>query len=108
MNLVYEGKTIDNLNDYAQLVALGITDIPLDIQRIMNNLNDILYNAVPSLVMAETQEEYDAIQAQVLAELANADEAVAWEWYSTRFDASKEMVTPAYLEALARYESLAK
>ena len=108
MNLVYEGKTIDNLNDYAQLVALGITDIPLDIQRIMNNLNDILYNAVPSLVMAETQEEYDAIQAQVLAELANAYEAVAWEWYSTRFDASKEMVTPAYLEALARYESLAK
>lgn len=108
MNLVYEGKTIDNLNDYAQLVALSITDLPLDIQRIMNNLNDILYNAVPSLVMAESQEEFDAIQAQVLADLENANEATAWEWYSTRFDAAKEAVTPAYQEALERYQSLAK
>lgn len=108
MNLVYEGKTIDNLNDYAQLTAMGITDVPLDIQRIVTNLNDILYNAIPSLVMAETEEEYLEVQQEVLAELEAADEATAWAWYKEHFDAAREMVTPAFQEYLAYYESVAK
>lgn len=87
---------------------MGITDIPLDIQRIVTNLNDILYNAIPSLVMAETEEEYLEVQQEVLAELEAADEATAWAWYKEHFDAAREIVTPAFQEYLAYYESVAK
>ncbi|MGI6653689.1 MAG: hypothetical protein ACOX55_06230 [Christensenellales bacterium] len=108
MNLVYDGTTIDNLNDYAQLVAVGISDIPMDIQRIMNNLNDILYNAIPSLVMAESEEEFLSVREQVLANLVAADEATAWAWCESAFNASKEIMKPLFEEARDLYLATAK
>lgn len=108
MNLVYEGKTIDNRNDYAQLVAMGITDIPLDITRIMTNCNDILYNAIPDLVMAASPEAFEAEQQKVLDALLAADEPIAWAWCEEAFNASKAIMQPLFEQALELYDKTAK
>ena len=60
---------------------LGST--PTEISRIDNNCREIVYRALPDLVLAANQEEYDAVYAQVQADLKDAgiDESMAW-WTS--------------------------
>ena len=52
MQRVYAGEAKDLSGDYAQTVVSGITDIPMDIKRIMDNCNDILYRSLAKLIMA--------------------------------------------------------
>ena len=100
-SLVKAGVTIDWTNDYAQTVAMGINEIPTDILRIMNNVNEITYRSIPVLVTARTQEEFDAAQAQYLAEIAAANENEAWEWCLKSYNDVKVLVDPIFAEAKA-------
>ena len=68
--------------DYAQVVAMGITDIPSDILRIMNNVNEITIRFIPRLVTAATEAEFYALQQEYWDEIVAAGEATAWEWAS--------------------------
>jgi hypothetical protein len=102
-SLIDSGYTIDQWNDFGQVVALGINEIPADIQRIMNNLNDLAYRAVPRLVTAATQAEYDAIQQEVLASFIAADEATAWEWCLNAYNDAKALTEPVFREAQQSY-----
>jgi len=99
--LVADGVTIDWGYDYAQVVAMGCLDIPMDIQRIMNNVNEITYRSLPTLVMAPTQAEFDAAQQQFLNEIAAANEDVAWQWCLETYNAAKAKVDPIFAEARA-------
>jgi len=85
--------------DYAQVVAMGITDIPTDILRIMNNVNEITIRFIPRLVMAATDEEFYALQQEYWDEIAAAGEATAWEWAYNAYREAWEMASPIFWEA---------
>ena len=72
-------------------------DIPMDIKRIIETCNDILYTAMPGLIMAESDEEFAELRDEALTELAASDEEQAWAWYS---DAWEEML-PMFTDYLA-------
>jgi len=92
---VTEGKTHDWTGTYGtELLAGAMTAVPTDIGRILEKCNDILYRGIAELVMAETQEEYNAIQANLLDELKAADEATAYEWCNTEFNKALETLKP--------------
>lgn len=80
MKLVKEGKTVSMANCYSELNQSATEVMPTDISRILTQCNDILFEAVPSLVQAKTQEEFNAIRDAVLADLEATGEKTAWEW----------------------------
>ena len=92
--LVEEGKIIDHSHNFSQLVAVAREPIPTDILRILTKCNDVVYTAVPKLVMAANQEEFDAIQEQVLADLEKAGEPEAWAWASEAQAKAHSLVDP--------------
>ncbi len=96
---VEEGRTIDMSNDYGQTIAAGVSNVPMDIKRIMDACNDILYRAMPRLVMAESDEAFAAIQAEVFAQLKEAGEETAWTWCLSAWNESKAAVEPLFLAA---------
>jgi len=96
---INSGKTFGLINTAALTYAMGMTDIPMDLKRIMDACNDVVYRAIPELVMAKTQGEFNDIQQRVLADIAAQDEPKAWEWCETEFNKAKEIVDPIYQEA---------
>ena len=105
MQRVYAGEAKDLSGDYAQTVVSGITDIPMDIKRIMDNCNDILYRSLAKLIMAESDEEFEALRDAIIQELEDADEETAWEWCETEFNKVREVIRPIYDEARQVYEA---
>ncbi|MDO4741525.1 MAG: hypothetical protein Q4A66_12735, partial [Eubacteriales bacterium] len=95
--LVDEGKIINHSINYSQLTATAREPIPSDILRILTKCNDIVYRAIPDLVTAETQEEFDAVQAKVLADLESAGEPEAWAWMCEAQAAAHAKVDPVVL-----------
>jgi hypothetical protein len=80
MKLVNEGKTVSMANCYSELNQSATEVMPTDIQRILTQCNDILFEAVPSLVQAKTEDEFNAIRDSILAELEATGEKTAWDW----------------------------
>lgn len=76
----------DFRNDAGEAICAALNDIPMDIQRIIETCNDIMYTAMPTLIMAESDEEFAAAREEVLAELEAAKEPQAWEWYSAAWE----------------------
>lgn len=101
-NMIEEEGATDLSNDYGQMVASGISEVPSDIKRIVDACSDIAYRAIPELVMAADEAEFQAVQARVLADLAAADEPAAWEWFETEFNAVKEQMQPIFEEGRDR------
>jgi hypothetical protein len=99
--LVEEGKTIDMSNDRGQAISSGVSEIPTDIKRIMDNLNDICERAMPELVMAESDEAFAAVQAKVLANLDEAGIDTAWAWAQQAWAESKTKVDVVFKQAKA-------
>lgn len=98
-NMVLEGKTIDMSNDRGQAISSGVSDIPSDIKRILDNCNNICERSMPDLILAETEEDFIAARAKVLAELEEAGIDTAWEWASNAWAESKALVDVAFLQA---------
>jgi ABC-type glycerol-3-phosphate transport system substrate-binding protein len=98
---VRNGRTIDMSHDFVQLISVGMTDIPRDIERIIQNLNDILYRGLPRLVTAESDAAYNTIQQQVLSDLRAAGEPQAWEWVRTNYNRYKAQVDPVIRDYFA-------
>lgn len=103
-NGVLAGVTKDLSGDYAQTVSAGMTSIPLDIKRIMDACNDILYRNMAKLVMCTSDEEFAALRDSLIQEMKNAGEETAWEWYSTNFNAVRESLQPAVQTARDVFE----
>lgn len=79
-NRIEEGKSIDFRNcNMAIQMALEIT--PKNIVRIDSNCEEITMNAIPSLVQAETDEEFEAAKADLLEQLKGASVEESIEWW---------------------------
>lgn len=92
--LVDEGKIINHSHNYSQLVAVAREAMPTNIMRTLTKCNDILYRAIPELVMAEDDAAFESIQNRVMEELAAVNEAEAWDWVSQAQAAAHKLVDP--------------
>jgi putative aldouronate transport system substrate-binding protein len=99
--LVEAGKTIDMSNDRGQAISSGVSDIPTDIKRIMDACNDICERAMPDLIMADSDEQFASVQAEVLSKLDEAGVNTAWEWAQEAWATSKAKVDVAFKQAKA-------
>jgi hypothetical protein len=98
------GRTIDMSRDFVQLISVGLTDVPLDIERIIQNLNTIIYRSLPKLITAESDAAFRTAQQQVLDELKAAGEPDAWEWVRTNYNKYKDLTEPVIRDYFARQD----
>ena len=103
MQRVRAGETKDLSGDYAQTVMSGLSDIPLDIKRVMDTCNDILYRNLAKLIMAGSDEEFASLREAVIADIVAADEATAWAWCEEHFNQVRDEIKPIYEDAYSVY-----
>lgn len=103
MQLVKDGKAISVVGDYGQMIATGINEVPMDIQRIMDECAKICEMAIPELVMAGSDEEFASIQQRLWDDLAAADESTAWSWAEQQYNTVKAEMQPIFEEAQAAF-----
>ena len=91
---------VKDFRNSAEQIGAAITEVPMDIQRILTTCNDILYTAMPMLVMAQSDEEFASIRDEVLAEIESAGQAEAWEWYLNAWETPKELFNELLAESV--------
>ncbi|MDO5434841.1 MAG: hypothetical protein Q4G19_00565 [Clostridia bacterium] len=96
---VKEGKTNDLSNDYGQMIALAFPTTPTDIKMIMDECAKIAQEAMPELIMAKTDEEFEAVQQRLFEEWEEAGESEAWAWAEKTFNDAKAGMQPVFEEA---------
>ena len=97
----------DFRNDFGENITACVSEVPADILRIIEACNDVMYTAMPELVMAETDEEFAAIRDDVLAQLKDLDEEKAWNWYKENWEAPKNYFN-SILDSVLDYYGLEK
>lgn len=92
-NLVAEGKAYDkSAGTYSMDIISLLPSAPQDISRIDTRCLDIMIKAIPNLVLAENQEEFDKVQQNTLAELEGADIQTSIDWYTEQADSIREFL----------------
>lgn len=91
---------LNDSEDASETIMLALAEIPTERKRAMDNFNDVLYQAMPALIMAESDEEFKAIQDDVIAQLIEMGVEEQYEWYKEQWNPAKDIANP-YFEAYA-------
>lgn len=90
LKLIDEGRVFDRSTVDMRVVS-GMGSAPEDIQRIDTKLLDIAVKAIPKAVLAETEEDFQKVKEQTIAELNDAQAEVSKAWWQERFDTVKAL-----------------
>lgn len=91
-------------SDSGETVALALSEIPTERKRVLENCNDILYQSMPALIMAESDEEFAEIQADVIAQLEELGVEEQYEWYKEQWSPAAEKAGPLFDAYAAQYK----
>lgn len=92
--LIDEGKTFDKSVMDGDLLTL-LPSAPQDITRIDTRCIDIMVKAIPNLVMAVDQAEYEKIQQETLEAMEKAGVRTSMEWWANQEKTLKEFLEKA-------------
>lgn len=88
---VEAGTSVD-LNKAMSVIQVGLDITPKDIVRIDSNCVEITTKAIPSLVQAKTDEEFNDAKATLLKELEAADVKKSIDWWTNAWNTSKSEI----------------
>lgn len=92
MNMVAEGKHFNQSNSLATAINIGIGGVPSDISRIDAKMDEIATKAIPTLILAKNDEEFNAARDKFIKNINAAGADTAWQWWEKQWNASKEYV----------------
>ena len=58
--------------------------------------DDVLKSHMADLIMAESDEDFAAIQEDMLKEIEELGEPACWDWYNTKWEEAREIVQPYF------------
>lgn len=90
-NRIEEGKSID-LRGANPSIRVCLETKPKNIVRIDSNCVEIVKNALPSLIQAESPEAFAQAKEALLVELEDAGVAESIEWWQSAWEASKSAI----------------
>lgn len=102
MDALYKTMRSNN-TDASETIMLALSEIPTERKRILDSCNDVLYQAMPSLIMAESDEEFKALQDEVLAQLNELGVEEQYQWYKEQWDPAREITQPYFDAYAAQY-----
>ena len=83
--------------------ASGIGTKPDDIKQECGQINDYMYKTVFKMVYADSQEEYDSLQAECMEKLQDLGIQDVVDWYTNRMEELHTELDPLINDALAAY-----
>ena len=95
----YKVGGLDFLNDCGEAISSCITDLDRNQLHVLENAEDILDGVHVDLVLAETDEEYEAIQEETIQRLIDLGEPEVFAAYQQTWDAAAAVVVPLVREA---------
>ena len=97
----YEAGGLDFRNDAGEAISSVMTGLDADQLRIIASCDEILEGRQADLIMAETEEEYLEIQAEVIEEIKALGEEEVFKAYQEQWDAVAAIMGPLVKEAQA-------
>ena len=88
---VEAGTSID-LGTGINAIQMGLPTTPKNIVRIDSNCEEITMSAIPSLVQAASDEEFEAAKADLIAQLKDAGAEESVEWWSNAWTEAKTTI----------------
>ena len=85
-----------NTTDASETIVAAMSDVPDDVDRALTLCDNVLSSHMAELIMAESDEEFAAIQADMLKEIEELGEPACWEWYNTKWEEAREIVQPYF------------
>lgn len=90
-NGIEEGKNMD-LSNSDPTIRMCLETIPKNIVRIDSNCIEIIKNALPSLVQADSDETFAAAKESLLQQLSDASVEESVEWWQKAWETSKNSI----------------
>ena len=88
---VEAGTSID-LGTGVNAIQMGLPTTPKNIVRIDSNCEEIAMSAIPSLVQAASDDEFEAAKADLIAQLKDAGAEESVEWWSNAWTEAKATI----------------
>lgn len=88
---VEAGTSID-LGTGINAIQMGLPTTPKNIVRIDSNCEEITMSAIPSLVQAASDEEFEAAKADLIAQLKDAGAEESVEWWTNAWTEAKTTI----------------
>ena len=90
-NRIEDGTSMD-LSESDPTIRMCLETIPKNITRIDSNCIEIIKNALPGLVQAESDEEFASAKEALLQQLEDASVSESIEWWQNAWETSKSAV----------------
>ena len=90
----YQAGGMDFRNDCGEAISASISSLTRDQLHILSEAEAILTEARPYLILAETDEEFDAVREKTIQRLIELGEPEVFEAYRREWDAAAAVVVP--------------
>jgi len=90
--MAQEGRAYNQSRSIHTTVQAAVGAIPEDIQRITGTIDDIALRNIPDLVLAATDEAFEAAAERFMNEVRAANHDTAWEWWYENWGIAREFV----------------
>lgn len=94
----YANVEKDWRNDLGEAIAACVTDISMDDKRIIQACEDILTTGMATMIMSESDEEFAANRAEIIAEMEALGEAEVFQRYKEQFDAVRDVMVEQHIK----------
>ena len=95
----YQAGGLDFRNDCGEAITSCMSSLNRDQLRVLSSADAILENAELELILAETDEEYRAIQDETIRKIIELGEPEVFKAYQEKWDAAAAIIVPLVYEA---------
>ena len=96
----YPDGTMDFRNNVGEAVSGLIADLPMDSQRVLEYCDSVLESNMANLIMCDTEEEFNELLDEIVAEVVAAGEPEVFEAYKAEWDRLVGLMIPVRDEML--------
>ena len=90
----YAAGGLDFRNDCGEAISSAISSLSRDQLRIINDAEEILDSVYVDLMLAETEEEWNALRDETIRKLTELGEPEVFEAYRQKWDAAAAVIVP--------------
>lgn len=94
----YTSVEKDFRNDLGEAIAACVNDISMDDKRILEACQDIITSGMATMIMSETDEEFSANRAEIIAEMEALGAAEVFLRYKEQFDAVRDVMVEQHIK----------
>ena len=95
----YQAGALDYRNDCGEAISTSISSLNREQLYILDSADELLTDVLADLILAETDEEWNAIRDRTIRKLTEMGEPEVFEAYREKWDAAAAVIVPLVREA---------